>query len=43
LAEAYDQEEVNSRLSDPVFASLIDDEEQDDEWTQAPPTFRASA
>ncbi|MCC5611631.1 hypothetical protein LC612_34090, partial [Nostoc sp. CHAB 5834] len=31
LAEAYDQEEVNSRLSDPVFASLIDDEEQDDE------------
>jgi hypothetical protein len=31
LAEAHDQEEVKSRLSDPVFASLIDDEEQDDE------------
>ncbi|MGD9471255.1 MAG: toll/interleukin-1 receptor domain-containing protein [Novosphingobium sp.] len=31
LAETYDQEEQNLRLSDPVFASLLDDEEQDDE------------
>lgn len=31
LAETYDQEEQNLRLSDPVFASLIDDEEQDGE------------
>ena len=31
LAETFDQEEQDLRLSDPVFASLIDDEEQDDE------------
>lgn len=31
MAETYDREEQDLRLSDPVFASLIDDEEQDDE------------
>lgn len=31
LAETFDQEEQDLRLSDPVFASLIDDEEHDDE------------